>query len=426
MSSAELTSKMIKRKRMLNLVFATATLLVLGLIYAWSIFAVPIGKTFGSYGPYLSQVFQVSMFSFCFAALLGAQIIKKFSAKASIVVAAVLLAIGFSLTALFAGLSIWALFIFYGILVGSGCGIGFNAIITLVNTWFPDRVGFSSGVMMMGFGISSLVFGSLANVLFGILDWGIVFMLIAMLTFTVMFILAFVVKPAPEDIGSRLGVERASAQTKTSFTQQKFILKTRVFWVFSIWSVFVVASGLALIGTAAQGAAVLELDEKIFVGFGALMVGLVASMNGLSRIVSGVSFDKVGLLPVMLAACVLCFLCMVGLSLSLAFKIGPLYIVAGILVALAYGSVPVMGASFSRQRFGSQNFAMNLGIFSCCIAVAATINIIITAFLGSPAGDNGSLIYGILAFFTAVAFVGTLVFGKLYKADLASIDEELS
>ena len=45
---------------------------------------------------------------------------------------------------------------------GLGGGIGYNTVIATTNVWFPDKVGFSSGVLMMGFGLSSLILGTLA------------------------------------------------------------------------------------------------------------------------------------------------------------------------------------------------------------------------------------------------------------------------
>jgi len=276
----------------------------------------------------------------------------------------------------------------------------------------------------MGFGVSSLVFGSVANVLFGIMDWTLVFMIIALAAFGVMFLLAFVIESAPEDIDAQLGLTHASASAPLSPLQQTFIMKTKVFWLFWIWAILIVACGLTLIGTSAQGANVLKLDDTIFVGFAAILVGLVSTMNGISRIVNGILFDKVGLVPIMLYSSVVCFLCALGLSVSLAWGIGPLYIVAAIFIALPYGASPVMCAAFARQRFKPRDFSMNLGILACSIAVAATINIIIVALLGSPTEANGPLIYGILAVFSVLAFLTTLVFNRLYKADLAIIDKE--
>ena len=412
----------IKTMRLLYLAFATATLLVLGLIYAWSIFATPIGETQGyeDYKPWLSQVFQVSMFAFCVSALVGAQIIKKVSARLAIIVAAILLGAGFVLTGFFSWLGVWALFLFYGIFAASGCGIAYNAIISLVNPWFPDKIGLSSGIQMMGFGISSLVFGSLANAMFAIIDWSIVFAIIAVVGVVVMLLLAFIVKPAPSNIAEQLGMKGAAAATKLGPTKSQSILKSKVFWVYCVWATFVIACGLTVIGTARQGAEALGFDA----GFAALLVGLVSTMNGIARIINGAIFDKIGLVPVMVLSAVISVLSMACMVLSFAAQIGPTYIVAAILAAMPYGSVPVMASAFSRQRYNPADFAKNLGLANCNIASAAVVNIIITSLLGSSFGPNAAIIYGILACFAVVALLSMIIFKKIYASDLARITRE--
>ncbi|MCL2339822.1 MAG: MFS transporter [Actinomycetia bacterium] len=425
MSGDELTVDKIKSRRMLYLILGTFSLLILGLIYAWSIFAAPIGKANPSYGPQLPLVFQVLMFAFCLSQLLGAQIIKRSSPKIAIIVAAVCMSGGFVLTALLAGINFWMLIIFYSLFVGTGCGIGYNALIAMVNLWFPDRVGMSSGILMMGFGVATLVFGTVANALFesGI-AWTVVFIMIAVLAFIVMLLAAFIIKPAPKDIAARLGIVKASVGAKDSPTQQQSILKSKTFWLYSLWSVLIIAGGLTLIGNSRQGAEILQLQVSISAGFPALLVGLVSTMNGLGRIINGILFDKVGLVPIMLVSAVIAFLCLTGISLAFIYKIGPLYIASAILMALPYAAAPVLCASFARQRFGSQNYATNLGIVSLAIAAAAVMNIIIQAFLGSPNGENAPIIYAVQAGLVVVAFLGALVFSKVYRNDLTAIAKE--
>jgi OFA family oxalate/formate antiporter-like MFS transporter len=431
MSKVELSLSKIKSRRVLYLTFATATLLVLGLIYAWSIFATPIGKQYPMYGKLLPQVFQVSMFTFCISALFGAQLIKKTSARLTIIVSAVLLGAGFVLTAYGASLGVWALFVFYGICAAAGCGIAYNAIISLVNPWFPDRIGLCSGVMMMGFGISSLVFGSLANIMFDIMDWTVVFVIIAIVGAVVMVALALVVRPAPQDIAVKLGLPGAAAATKESPTRRQNILKTKVFWLYCVWATIVIACGLTLIGTAKQGAEVLGVAP----GFAALLVGLVSTMNGVSRVISGAIFDRLGLVPVMLLSSVIVIIAMAALAFSLTAlpltasgtaATAIIYIVAAILVAFPYGSAPVMASAYARQRYLPEDFAKNLGIVNCNIAAAALINIVIVSLLGTPAGENGVVIYGLLAVLAVVALLFVFIFGKAYRADLAKIEDETS
>jgi OFA family oxalate/formate antiporter-like MFS transporter len=420
-SNVPKTAQQIRTTRILYLAFATATLLVLGLIYAWSIFAEPIKASYPEYKDYTSQVFQVSMFAFCVSALFGAQLIKRTSAQLTIFVAAVLLGGGFVLTALLAGLGVWALFVFYGLCAGSGCGIAYNAIISLVNPWFPDKIGLCSGVQMMGFGISSLVFGTLANALFGPLGWPAVFIAIAIVGVAIMVVLALVVRPAPPDIAKTLGMRGAAVATKESPTKNQGILTSKVFWFYSIWATLVLTGGLTLIGTAKPGALALGIDE----GFATLLVGLVATMNGVGRIINGALFDRFGLVPVLLISAATALLTTAGLSLSLGAGIPALYIVCAILIASSYGSVPVMASAFARQRYRAPDFAKNLGIANCNIATAAAINIVISAVLGSAFGANAMLIYGLLAAFSAVAFVAVFAFSKVYRKDLATIAEEL-
>lgn len=76
---------------------------------------------------------------------------------------ATLLVCGFAGTALLAPQGIWALYLCYGVLIGCGTGLGYNVAIATVTLWFPDRTGFASGVMFMGFGLGSLTLGTPAN-----------------------------------------------------------------------------------------------------------------------------------------------------------------------------------------------------------------------------------------------------------------------
>jgi OFA family oxalate/formate antiporter-like MFS transporter len=420
--AGELPLSVIKTRRILYLVFATITLLVLGLIYAWSIFASPIGRQYPAYGGLLPQVFQVSMFAFCVSALFGAQLMRRTSARLTIIVAAALLGAGFVLTAYGAALGVWALFVFYGVFAASGCGIAYNAIISLVNPWFPDRIGLCSGVQMMGFGISSLVFGSLANALFGVMDWTLVFVAIAIVGVLVMVVLALVVRPAPKDIAVRLGLSGVAAASGESPTRKQGILTTRVFWLYSVWATLIIACGLTLIGTAKQGAELLGVDP----GFAALLVGLVSTMNGIGRVLNGAIFDRLGLVPVMVLSAVTAIVTMTALALSFAAHISIIYIIAAILVASPYGSVPVMASAYARQRYKPEDFGKNLGIANCNIASAAIINIVIVSVLGSPVAGGGTFVYGLLAALAVVALAFAFIFGRAYKTDLAKIRDETS
>jgi OFA family oxalate/formate antiporter-like MFS transporter len=373
----------------------------------------------------LGQVFQVSMFAFCLSALFGAQIIRRVSAQFAIRVASILLGVGFVATALCSGFGSWTLVVFYGIVAASGCGIAYNAIITLVNSWFPDRIGFSSGVQMMGMGLASLVFGSVANALFDITSWKVVFFAIAVVAFILLMVISLVIKTAPSNINFLIAgtTLHQNADQAFSQTQSQNILRTKVFWLYCVWAIIVIACGLVLIGSAKQGAE--AIDPRF--AYGALFVGLVSACNGFGRLINGALFDRFGLVPVMVIAASVAAVAALGLMFAFALKMLTIYVLAGVLIAFPYSCVPVMASAFARQRYGAEAFAKNLGIANLNASAAALFNIGIVTVLG-PIGNmtNDGIIYGLLAAMAVMALLLIVWFNRAYKKDLAQIQKELS
>lgn len=134
--------------------------------------------------------------------------LKRLGVKAAILLAASLLVCGFAGTALLAPSGIWALYLCYGVLIGCGTGLGYNVIIATVTLWFPDKTGFASGVMFMGFGLGSLTLGTLANTIIETAGLSTALTVVATTAGIVMVILALLLKRAPENIGELLGVEK--------------------------------------------------------------------------------------------------------------------------------------------------------------------------------------------------------------------------
>ena len=99
---SELTATQIKSKRMVYLALSTLTLLFLGLIYAFSMFAAPMCMTFGLEKADVALTFNIMMICFCFGATLGSQLEKIIGVKWNIVLSGALFFIGFVGTGMFA------------------------------------------------------------------------------------------------------------------------------------------------------------------------------------------------------------------------------------------------------------------------------------------------------------------------------------
>jgi OFA family oxalate/formate antiporter-like MFS transporter len=148
-------------RRWLYLVLGTLSMLFAGIIYGWSILKAPFAAWWEP--SQLALNFTITMTTFCIGGFLGAKISKKFGILVAILCAAVLSCAGFMTASGLDGKNILMLYLTYGVLAGLGIGIAYNAVISTVNAWFPDKKGLCSGCLMMGFGASSLIIGNLAS-----------------------------------------------------------------------------------------------------------------------------------------------------------------------------------------------------------------------------------------------------------------------
>ena len=120
--------------------------------------------------------------------------------RGAILLAASLLVCGFAGTALLAQHGIWALYLCYGMLIGCGTGLGYNVVIATVTMWFPDKTGFASGVMFMGFGLGSLTLGTLTRGIIGTAGVPLALGVVAATACVVFVFLACFLRRAPENI----------------------------------------------------------------------------------------------------------------------------------------------------------------------------------------------------------------------------------
>ena len=173
---------------------------------------------------------------FCIGAVIGSQVERRIGVKGAIVIAAVLFFVGFAGTGLFAKGSIAVVYLCYGTLGGLGVGMGYNTIVSTTNLWFPDKVGFSSGVLMMGFGLGSLILGTLSVNLIPLFGLGPVFVGVGAAGGVVAAAAAFMLRRPPENIVALMAPEQAAARDAAGGdgADERFLLKTCLLYTSSV------------------------------------------------------------------------------------------------------------------------------------------------------------------------------------------------
>lgn len=278
-----------KLNRWIYAVVGTVVLLFAGLIYAWSVLASPIGQEFTNWSTaQLSLTFTIGMTMFCLGGLVGGLLSNRVNVKYNVWASAILFLIGFYISS--KTTTLIGLYIGFGILAGFASGLAYNAVMSTMSKWFPDKQGLISGILLMGFGIGSFIIGKVyqAYTPAEIGGWRTSFMIFGILLFIVIGIGGFFfIKPGDDFIPPE---NKSNTDKKKSFedgidVHASVMIKRPAFWLFFTWAVLLSGAGLALISQA-KGVA-MEVGPQVDPSTIATVVGLISIFNGIGRVVYG-------------------------------------------------------------------------------------------------------------------------------------------
>lgn len=359
--------------RWFYIALCTLCLSFAGIIYAWSILKVPLAAEFGWSNTELALNFTLTMCTFCIGGFLGSRIKEAVGANLTLVCAGLLSGGGFAIASLMKS-DIIMLYISYAVLAGLGIGVTYNVIISSVNAWFPDKRGFCSGCLLMGFGMTSLVFGSIIDSLFANEDigWRKTFLFFGIIMAAMICLAGFVIKSPSDEIVFPESKKKA-AKKQESFEVVDMsplqMLSRPSFWISFIYMTCLVAVGNSVISFAKD----LALSTGASAALATTLVGVLSFCNGLGRILTGALFDAAGRRFTMIAANLLSIAAAGITLLSVVFTSLPLCIVGLCLVGMAYGACPTVGSAFASSFYGQKHFATNYSIVNFNLFAASFI-----------------------------------------------------
>ncbi len=376
-----------------------------GTIYAWSILSAPFPVEFGWTSAQLGLNFTIVMSCFCIGGLAGSFVTRRLSARTTVMIGAVMCSLGYFLCSRITAHSLWLLYLSYGGLIGLGVGCSYNAVLGTVMGWFPDKKGFASGVLLMGFGCSTLVMGNIAEILFrSALGWRATYLLLGAATLVVLLIGSRWVIAAPPVVPSGEGATDAVSREYT--TGQ--MVKTGAFWL-----LFFIIVCSNLIGTGVIGhSRYIAVEAGVAAGVTALVVGLQSVCNGLGRLAFGALFDKKGNTFAMLAdvsgfiiSCLLLLLSLWGGGAVPA-------VIGLLLVGFSYGGMPTMTSTVTANCFGTRNYGTNFSIVNMSMLPASFG----ATLVGAAQTGSGTYVTAFLLFLGVTALVVLLDLAFRYVA----------
>lgn len=400
-------SRPLEQKRWAFVVCGTIMMLCLGTLYAWSIFRAPFAELYPAWtASDLSMNFTVSMVCYCVGGFLGGKLSRRTSNTVTTLVAAAFILVGFfgvSCLPANAETAKWLLYLFYGVFSGFGTGLGYNAIVTGVSGWFPDKSGMVTGIMLTGFGFGTLIIGQLADILIPIMGLPTVFRGLALVIFCVLVAGARFVRLPGADVALPAAPAASKTEEQKEYTTGE-MLRRPSFWIFFLWNMLLASSGLMVINSAASIAS--------YYGAAAVLGLLLSVFNGLSRSIFGALIDRLGRKKVMLLCNGMLLLSGVLLTLGGLSRVTALVLVGMLIIGMCYGSSVTIGALVIRQFYGSGHYATNLAILNCCAIPASFIGPMVSSALLEMAGGDYTATFLMVLAFAVVDFVVALFVKK--------------
>jgi OFA family oxalate/formate antiporter-like MFS transporter len=287
--------------------------------------------------------------------------IDKFGIRNLMLIGSILILLGWTLGGLFAT-SLFHLYIYYGVLAGTGAGIIYIATVANAVKWFPDKRGLAAGLTAAGFGGGAALTLIPISATITSMGWAGAMTAWGIGQGVVAIAMALILRHPPKGWLPKDWVQpKAVVQTRQEFSAAQ-MMSQKEFYIMYAMFLMVCTGGLMTTGNMSQIAKSLNVfDAKVM---GIAIVPFVATVagvtNAFARIMWGSVSDRFGREYTMAFAFAL-----EGALIFLMTQIAGQPIAFMILmpfVFLAWGEIYALFSAITGDVFGPKNASGNYGI----------------------------------------------------------------
>ena len=394
----------IMNKRFVYLFAGILVLCCAGLLFSWSIFSSTIAEEFPSWNNRkLTTTYTFFTFFFCIGGFLSSVILKHVTCRVSYLAAAFCMLIGFFSAA--SAKNAIQLYVGYGVLCGLSTGILLNTTMTAVVSWFKNRTGFISGLLLMGEGIGSFIIGKTFQEICIINEysWRHAFKTFG-IVFTIILILAsfFIYVNSDKTALSKKEIPNCYLNIPP-----QLMLRKKSFQLFFCLVVLQTFAGLAFLSQA-QGM-IIQITSMAPTEEIAVIIGILSVCNSLGVLIIGGLFDILRYYHTILLTAVGYVFGAVITFLSIYISNISLLICGFIIFGIFFGGGNALNTAVILKLYGSTHYSGNYAVLN--------FNMLISSLGGLTAGVLIDLFGNYLFLLMGIVFFGivSLLLGFLMK-----------
>jgi MFS transporter, OFA family, oxalate/formate antiporter len=384
--------------------------LCLGSIYSWSVFVAPLTayftKTLGQSvtANEILLPFSVFLAFFAIAMPFTGKFIEKYGPRNITIVGGCLTGLGWLLSS-FAGSVQW-LYLFYGVIAGTGVGIAYGVPVAVAARWFPDRRGLAVGLTLLGFGFSAVLTANIAGYLIGASGVMNTFRIFGIAFIILIMVLALPLK-FPQPGWKPAGWSPPAlkpGELKGCEMRREQMLKTSSFY--GLWACYFIGclAGLMAIGIAKP----VGTDVGIETGLATMLVGVFAIFNGFGRPVFGALTDKLTPRNTAIVSFVL-----IAFASLLMWQIPtvPVYILVFVILWGCLGGWLAIAPTACGSYFGTCDYPRCYGVLFLAYGAGGIAGPQLAGFIKTSSGSY----LGVFPYVLGLAVIGLVIAFTLLK-----------
>ncbi len=372
---------------------------MLGAIYAWSVFRIPLTELYGASVTQVNLAFTIAILLVGFAAFAGGLWMRRAGPRPVAITAGILYGLGVFLASFATSLPI--LYVTYGALAGIGLGLGYIVPIATLVKWFPDKRGFITGVAVAGFGGGAVVTTLIARAIIGDLGPLGTFRVLGIIYLIGVVGAALFMRNPPEGFRPAGWVPDTTQRTDTSGYEYAFGDAMKTWQWYALWALlFLNASvGIAIIAEASP------MTQEITganPNVAAFLVILISIANAAGRFLWAWLSDTIGRKWTFLAMFVVQAVLLVAATQVSAFV---LFAAITMIIISAYGGGFGTMPAFTGDYFGATNVGQIYGLMLTAWSAAAVLGPLLISRVVDATGSYTNALY----IFAAIMLASTIV-----------------
>jgi OFA family oxalate/formate antiporter-like MFS transporter len=376
----------------------------LGAVYAWSVFRIPLTKTFGWTIPQVTLTFTIAIFVLGFAAFGGGIWMRRAGPRTVALTAGVLYGLGVFLASFTDG-RLWWLYCSYGVMGGIGLGLGYIVPVATLVKWFPDKRGLITGIAVTGFGSGALITAPIATRLMASVGTLQTFAILGVVYFVAVIGSALFMQNPPAGYRPDGWAPSAAQQQQRATRPYTLEEALRTWQWYGLWTLLFLntTAGIAIIS---QAAPMVQEITNVSAASAASLVGIISIANGAGRLVWAWLSDVIGRRSV--------FLVMFPLQAAIFWLLPsvesyPAFTALVVLVLLCYGGGFGTMPAFAADYFGAEHVGSIYGLMLTAWGFAGVLGPTLIATLRESRGRYNEALYLIAGLMLASTIIPVIV-----------------